>query len=71
MNDKKQYTSLESRTFEKITKLHKAEKLRKPKEGLKYSYYEGTWDQLPDFDQLKEKSNGVATGFLGLRLCAS
>lgn len=63
MNDNKQYTSLESRTFEKITKLHKAKKLRKPKEGLRYSYYEGTWDQLPDFDLLKEESNGVVQDF--------
>ena len=63
MNDKKQVTSSESRTYEKITKLHKAVKLRDPEEGLKYSYYEGTWDKLPGFDQLKAISTGVATDF--------
>ncbi len=63
MNDKQQYTSSESRTFEKISKLHKAVKLEDPEEGLKYSYYEGTWDHLPDFDQLKAISTGVATDF--------
>ncbi len=63
VNHKNQSTSLESRTFEKIIKLHKAVRVRNPKDGLKYSYYEGTWDQLPDFDLLKEKSNGVAKDF--------
>jgi len=63
MNDKKQVTSLEARNFEKITKLHKAVKVKDPKEGLKYSYYEGTWDKIPDFDQLKAVSNGVAKDF--------
>lgn len=63
VNDDGQRTSLESRHFEKITKLHKAVKVRNPEEGLNYSYYEGTWDKLPDFDQLKEKSNGLARNF--------
>ncbi len=63
MNDKGQRTAPESRTYEKITKLHKAVKLRDPEEGLKYSYYEGTWDQLPDFDLLKEVSHGVVKDF--------
>ncbi|MEN8226704.1 MAG: metallophosphoesterase [Bacteroidota bacterium] len=63
LNEKKQGTAQESRTFEKITKLHKAVKVRNPVEGLKYSYYEGTWDQLPEFDQLKALSTGVAEDF--------
>ena len=63
MNDKKQVTSLESKTFAKITKLYKAVKVKNPEEGLNYSYYEGIWDKLPDFDQLKAISNGVATDF--------
>ena len=54
---------MESRSFEKITKLHKAVKVRDPEDGLKYSYYEGTWDHLPDFDQLQAISTGVATDF--------
>ena len=62
-NHKKQSTSLESRTFEETTKLHKAAKVKDPEEGLKYSYYEGTWDQLPDFDQLNPISKGIAQNF--------
>jgi len=63
MNDKNQATSSECRTFELITKLHKAVKVKNPEEGLLYSYYEGKWDKLPDFDQLKVLSSGVATDF--------
>jgi alpha-L-fucosidase len=29
------------------------------KPGLKYSYYEGTWDSLPNFDKLSPVSSGV------------
>src|SRR5205085_5164434 len=28
-----------------------------------YRYYEGEWDKLPDFSQLKPKVSGVAFGF--------
>ena len=28
--------------------------------GLKYSYYEGSWDSLPDFSKLKPVATGVA-----------
>ncbi len=30
---------------------------------LNYSYYEGNWDKLPDFDSLTPKSHGVAASF--------
>ena len=60
VNDKNQSTLSECRSFERITKLHKAVKVKDPAEGLEYSYYEGSWDKLPDFDQLKALSNGVA-----------
>ena len=63
VNDKNQSTSSECRSFELITKLHKAVKVKDPVEGLEYSYYEGTWDKLPDFDQLKALSTGVAKDF--------
>jgi hypothetical protein len=63
MNDKNQSTSLECRSYELITKLHKAVKVKNPEEGLLYSYYEGEWDKLPDFDQLKSLSDGVAKDF--------
>ena len=62
-NDRKQSTSFESRNFEKITKLNKAKKIKDPVEGLSYNYYEGTWDQMPDFNQLTAKSTGIAQDF--------
>jgi hypothetical protein len=62
-NNAGQSTSLETRYYEKITKPYKAVKVRNPEPGLKYSYYEGIWDKLPDFDDLKESSNGVAQDF--------
>lgn len=63
VNDKNQSTSAECRNFERITKLHKAVKVKNPEEGLLYAYYEGMWDKLPDFDQLKALSEGVAKDF--------
>ncbi len=35
---------------------------RNLKHGLKYSYYEGVWDSVPDFSQLKPKKTGITTG---------
>jgi hypothetical protein len=36
--------------------------------GLDYRYYEGAWDRLPDFSQLKVLKSGVVTNFqLGVR----
>jgi alpha-L-fucosidase len=32
-------------------------------QGLKYSYYEGSWDQLPDFNALKVVAAGVTSTF--------
>ncbi len=63
INEKNQSTSSECKSYEKLTKLHKAVKVKDPEEGLLYSYYEGKWDKLPDFDQLKALSNGVAKDF--------
>ncbi|MFO0904911.1 MAG: c-type cytochrome [Pirellulales bacterium] len=31
--------------------------------NMKYAYYEGNWDKLPDFAALKPKSSGVTSGF--------
>ena len=28
-----------------------------------FAYYEGNWERLPDFDQLKPKSTGISNGF--------
>ena len=62
-NEAGQTTSPELLSYEKITKLHKAKKLRKPENGLKYKYYEGAWDKMPDFDNLKSKSSGFVKDF--------
>ncbi|MFC2161563.1 alpha-L-fucosidase [Acidobacteriota bacterium] len=32
--------------------------------GIKYSYYQGNWEKLPDFDVLKAESSGVISNFL-------
>ena len=32
-------------------------------QGLKYSYYEGSWDQLPDFNVLEIVATGVTSTF--------
>jgi len=63
INDAGQTTSMESRYFERIDKIHKAAKMRNPEGGLLYGYYEGTWDKIPDFDQLNQKSKGVVQDF--------
>lgn len=31
--------------------------------NMKYAYYEGTWDNLPDFDKLKPRATGTSAGF--------
>jgi mono/diheme cytochrome c family protein len=36
--------------------------------NLKYAYYEGSWQNLPDFSQLKPKTTGMSSGFdVGVR----
>ncbi len=45
----------------------KSDKNLKP--GLKYSYYEGVWDSLPDFSKLKPLKKGI-TGNIDLALAA-
>ena len=62
-NNKDEYSTAENRSFTKIS-LQKASKVRKPKAGLKYKYYEGNWDSLPDFTQLKAKSEGIVHDFM-------
>jgi alpha-L-fucosidase len=36
--------------------------------GLRYFYYEGSWDNLPDFDRLQAADSGM-TGEIGLTMC--
>jgi cytochrome c553 len=34
-----------------------------PPANMKYAYYEGGWDQLPDFSRLKPRASGTVAGF--------
>jgi predicted phosphodiesterase len=45
------------RKFTKMAPLA-ASKVKKPKEGLTYKYYEGEWNYLPDFDKLEVIKSG-------------
>jgi len=48
--------------FEKTTLL-KPVKIKNPKQGLNYSYYEGKWDGLPDFSKEKPVKSGITNIF--------
>ncbi len=45
--------------------------LSKPKKvesgGLKYSFYEGTWDKMPDFKKLKPSQTGITDSLFSLK----
>ena len=40
-----------------------AEKLDNPSGGIKYSYYEGDWDKIPNFSELVPKKEGILNNF--------
>ncbi len=63
LNETGQSTKPELWTYDKITKLQKAKKLRKPENGLKYEYYEGNWEKMPEFDKLEPISTGIVKDF--------
>ena len=46
--------------FEKVTPDPAATDAGKAEKGLTYTYYEGKWDSMPRFDQLKEIKHGRA-----------
>ncbi len=46
-----------------VTKMSTAKKIHKLKSGMKYSYYEGNWDKLPDYDKLTPVSSGITKNF--------
>jgi alpha-L-fucosidase len=48
----------ESAKFEKVD-VNPSKEIANTKHGIKYSYYEGTWDSLPDFNNLKPLSSGI------------
>lgn len=49
-------------TFSKIEP-RPANEIRGLAGGLKYEYYEGDWDTLPDFDQIEAIKTGIVTDF--------
>jgi hypothetical protein len=63
VNSNGQSSSPETRYFEKITMLHRPVKVRSPRAGLTYRYYEGSWENWPDFDLLEVKSDCMALDF--------
>lgn len=61
-NEKGQGSQPEIKTYKKVA-LQKGVKVKGLKVGLKYSYYEGKWNCIPDFSKLKPVKNGVASDF--------
>lgn len=61
-NDKKEFSDWENREFRKIS-FHDAKMLSSLRQGLKYAYYEGEWDSLPDFSLLTPVNEGIAYDF--------
>ncbi|MCD6347662.1 MAG: alpha-L-fucosidase [Bacteroidales bacterium] len=51
-----------SQSFEKVTPLP-GRSLRGLKAGLKYNYYEGDWNKIPDYNGITPKKQGVAENF--------
>jgi hypothetical protein len=62
-NEEGQSTMEESVHYEKCQP-QKATKLRKPKSGLEFQYYEGTWEKIPDFSNLKALKTGIMNDWL-------
>jgi alpha-L-fucosidase len=56
--DGKAVSGTVSETFTKVP-LQPAVNAEKTKSGLKYNYYEGTWDKIPDFTGLKVVQSGI------------
>ena len=50
------------RTFKKVQP-REAEDIEELSPLLRYEYYEGEWDELPDFDSLERQAAGTAEGF--------
>ena len=46
--------------FKKVDPL-KGMEIDQAKRGLRYQYFEGSWDFLPDFERLKQSSSGITS----------
>jgi alpha-L-fucosidase len=60
--DGKPVSGVSTRIIRKI-EANPAVNLAKPVPGIVYSYYEGTWDSVPDFDKLKPLKEGTLGNF--------
>ncbi|AQT67026.1 Beta-hexosaminidase [Anaerohalosphaera lusitana] len=47
--------------YKKVTP-HESVSVKNPKRGVKFSYYEGNFDKLPDFEKLEPAKKGVQPG---------
>ncbi len=53
-------SAVSTKTYEKVQPI-KSIRVKKPKKGMDYTYFEGNYDSIPDFDQLgAPKSKGIA-----------
>ncbi len=60
--DNKPVSEAATRTFT-LVKPQAAVDVKNVKPGLMYNYYEGDWDQLPDFDKLTAVKSGAIANF--------
>jgi hypothetical protein len=62
-NSKNEVSGNEIREFRKIAYLEPAT-VTNPEAGLKYAYFEGEWETLPDFGKLSQKKQGSTNDFM-------
>jgi hypothetical protein len=58
-NQRGQSTATETTAFVR-TEPHKAVRVRNPKEGVRYAYFEGPWKEIPDFEDMRPVARGIA-----------
>lgn len=62
-NSRNEFSGIESRTFES-TSYQNSCVVANPQKGLKFSYFEDEWAEIPDFIKMESKSNGIADNFM-------
>ncbi len=61
-DDQRPVSGIRTQTFTKVS-MQSAQKLSNLQSGLNYQYYEGDWNELPDFNNLRSKKSGTASQF--------
>ena len=61
-NSKTEVSGMENREFRKIT-YKEPVAVSNPEPGLKYAYYEGEWNSIPNFSSLTAVNEGIAYDF--------